>query len=171
MRAGWRRHIGVAAAAFVLGGCASAGPRIENGVFRAPAMFRVTVPGPEWNVATASRAELELRHRGTRAGILANVECGDEPARRDLAVLARRLFVGLRARDTLENGLARVGGLLAAHTVLEVQVTGEDERVRVEAYVLKDDRCVYDLVYAAPTSVFAERRPDFQRFVESFVRE
>ena len=83
----------------------------------------------------------------------------------------KRQVVGLRARDTLENGLARVGGLLAAHAVLEAQVTGEDERVRVEAYVLKDDRCVYDLVYVAPTSVFAERRPDFQRFVESFVRE
>ena len=171
MRAGWRRRIGVAATAFALGGCAGAAPRIENGVFRAPAMFRVTVPGGEWEVATASRAALELRHRGTHAGILANGECGDEPARRDLAVLARRLFVGLRARDTLENGVAQVGGVPAAHAVLEAQVTGHDDRMRVEAYVLKDDRCVYDLVYVAPAAAFAERRPDFQRFVESFVRE
>jgi hypothetical protein len=160
----------VAATVLVLSGCASAGPRVENGVFRAPE-FRVTVPGPEWDVATASRAELELRHRGTRAGILANVECGDEPARRDLAVLARRLFVGLRGREVLENGTATVGGVPAARVVMDAQVAGEDERMRVEAYVVKDGRCVYDLVYVAPAAAFAERRPDFQRFVESFVRE
>jgi hypothetical protein len=160
----------VAATALVLSGCASVGPRVENGVFRAPE-FRVTVPGPEWDVATASRAELELHYRGTRAGILVNVECGDEPARRDLAVLTRRLFVGLRGREVLENGTATVGGVPAARTVMDAQVAGEDERMRVEAYVVKDGRCVYDLVYVAPVTAFAERRPDFHRFVESFVRE
>src|SRR5687767_11305643 len=98
----WRRRIGAAATALVLGGCASAGPRVENGVFRAPERFRVTVPGPEWEVATASRAELELRHRAAGAGIFANVECGEGAARPDVTVLARRLFIGLRGREVLE---------------------------------------------------------------------
>ena len=167
----WRRRIGVVATALALGGCASAGPRVENGVFRVPALFRVTVPGPDWDVATASRAELELRHRGTRAGILANVECGEELARRDLDVLARRLFVGLRGREVLENGATTLGGVPALRAVMEAHVTGAVDRVRMEAYVAKDGRCVYDLVYVAPAARFAERRGDFQRFVESFVRE
>jgi hypothetical protein len=167
----WRRRVGVAATALVLSGCASTGVRVENGVFRAPTLFRVTVPGPEWDVATASRAELELRHRGTRAGILANAECGEELAGRDLAVLARRLFVGLRGREVLENGAATVGGVPAVRAVMDAQVTGEEERMRVEAYVVKDGRCVYDLVYVAPGATFEAQRPDFRRFVESFVRE
>jgi hypothetical protein len=169
--AAWQWRIGVAATVLALSGCATAGPRVENGVFRVPTLFRVTVPGPDWDVVTASRAELELRHRGTRAGMLANVECGEEPARREVTVLARRLFLGLREREVLENGTATVGGLSAVRAVMDAQVAGQDDRVRLEAYVAKDGRCVYDLVYVAPASTFAERRPDFQRFVDSFVRE
>ena len=171
MRARWRRRFSVAAAALALVGCA--GPRgvLEDGVFRAPKLFRVTVPGAEWTVARANESKLELRHPATRAGILANAECGVEPARQELAVLVRRLFVGLRARDTLDNGVATLGGSPAVHAVMEAEVTGEAERMRVEAYVTKDERCVYDLVYVAPAAAFAERHGDFQRFVESFVRE
>jgi hypothetical protein len=171
LRVVWRRRIGVAVATLALGGCASAGPRVENGVFRAPALFRVAVPGAAWEVAAASRAELELRHRGGDAGIFVNAECGDEPARRDVSVLARRLFLGLQAREVLENGAATVDGVPALRSVMEARVSGRDDRVRLEAYVVKDARCVYDLVYVAPAEGFAEGRADFQRFVESFVRE
>ena len=167
----WRRHFGAVVTVLVLSGCASAGPRVENGVFRAPERFRVTVPDAGWDVAAASRAELELRHRAARAGIYANVECGEEAARRDVSVLARRLFVGLREREVVENGAATLGGAPAVRAVMEAQVSGSDERMRLEAYVMKAGSCVYDLVYAAPAATFAERRPDFQRFVESFVKE
>ena len=171
MRARWRRRIALAATALAAGGCA--GPRVElaHGTFRAPQLFRVTVPGGEWTVARASESELELRHGATRAGILANADCGSALAGQDLAMLARRLFVGLQARDTLSNGAATVAGLPAIHATLQARVMGEDERMRVEAYVMKDDRCVYDLVYVAPAGAFAARRDDFQRFVESFVTE
>ena len=162
---------GAATAALALAACAGPAARIEHGVFRVPEKFRVTVPGPGWDVTEASRADLELRHPATRAGILANAECGPGRTQSDLAALTRRLFVGLRSREVLENGVTAVGGVPAAHAMMEVQVAGEDERMRVEAYVLKDGGCVYDLVYVAPVSVFAERRPDFQRFLESFAKE
>jgi len=71
----------------------------------------------------------------------------------------------------LENGAATVGGVPAVRAVMEAQVAGADERMRMEAYVAKDGRCVYDLVYVAPAATFAERRPDFRRFIDSFVRE
>ena len=165
------RWLGVAVTALALGGCATAGPRVENGVFRAPSLFRVAVPGADWDVVAASGAELELRHRASTAGIFANAECGEEPARRDVTVLARRLFLGLRERAVLENGAATVGDMPAVRAVMDARVGGRDERVRLEAYVVKDARCVYDLVYVAPADGFAEGRPAFQRFVESFVRE
>jgi hypothetical protein len=40
--------------------------------------------------------------------------------------------------------------------------------VRVESYVVKDDRCVYDLLFVAVPDVFEARRPAFQAFVDSF---
>ena len=165
-----RRTGAAVATALVLGACATAGPRVENGIFRAPGLFRAAMPGPEWTVTT-SKAELELRYRGSRAGILANAECGEDIARRDLPALARRLFVGLRGRQVLQNGTVTVAGAPALHAVVEAGVSGDDERMRMEAYVVKDARCVFDLVYVAPADDFAARRADFQRFVDSFVRE
>ena len=171
MRARWRRRLGVTAAtALTLVACAGPHAALRDGVFRAPHRFRVTVPGGSWTVTRASVAELELRHPSARAGILANAECGEQPAGQELPVLARRLFVGLRARDTLQNGASTLGGLPAVHAVLETQVP-DGERMRLEAYVTKDERCVYDLVYVAPAQTFEEQHGAFQRVVESFVRE
>ena len=79
MRIRWRRRFNVAATALVVVGCAGPRADLQHGVFRAQNLFRVTVPGAEWTVARATASELELRHPATRAGILANVECGAEP--------------------------------------------------------------------------------------------
>ena len=157
--------------ALVVGGCAGPHVTLDHGVFRAPKLFRVTVPAAPWAVARATESEIEVRHPQTRAGILVNAECGAEPIRRELPVLARRLFVGLRARDMLANGAVTLGGLPAVHAVMEAQVAGESERMRVEAYVTKDERCVYDLLYVAPTAAFTEGQADFQRVVDSFAKE
>ena len=172
MRARWGRRFGVAAATLVLAsGCANATRgHLERGVFQAAEGFRVTVPGPQWEVAANGKAELELRHRVTAAGILANAECDAGITTRDLDVLTRRLFVGMRARRTIENGAATVAGVPAAHAVMETQAGPEADRLRVEAYVMKDERCVYDLVYVAPREAFDASRGDFQRFVDSFAR-
>jgi hypothetical protein len=43
--------------------------------------------------------------------------------------------------------------------------------VRVETYVLKDARCVYDFAYVAPPASFEAWRAEFRRLVESFVTE
>ena len=171
MRAPWRRRLSAAAAALALSGCAAPRAYLSDGVFRAPAMFRIAVPAAPWTVVHATESRLELQHPATRAGILAHAECGDRIGRQDLPVLARRLFVGLAGREVIENGAVTLGGLPAVHAVLETRGTGGDDRMRVEAYVTKSERCVYDLVYVAPPESFAERRDDFRRVVESFARE
>ena len=51
------------------------------------------------------------------------------------------------------------------------QLGARDAPVRVEAYVLKDTRCVYDFAYAASPATFETWRADFQRLVESFATE
>jgi hypothetical protein len=159
----------VAAVALTLAGCATA--RVQQGVFRAPALYRVTLPGPAWEVASADDTRIALHHRESQAGILASAECGEPSARRDLPLLARQIFIGLRERETLENGLATVGGVEAAHAIVEAGVNARGERMRMEAYVLKDERCVYDLVYVATPETFEAQRPDFKRFVDSFAKE
>lgn len=152
-----------------LTGCA--GKRIEEGVFHSPKGYRVALPGPAWAVVEDDRADLELRHRARPAGMLANATCGTAAIRRSLAVLARYPLFGLREREMVEEGNATLGGRPAAHLVLEGRMGGATERVRVELYVVKDDRCVYDFLYAAEPAVFAEGRADFRRFLDTFRSE
>ena len=139
-----RAALAAVAAMLVAAGCA--GKRIENGVFHARSGYRVGLPGAAWTVVDGGRADLQLRHRGVAAGMLVNATCDDGVARRRLDVLARQLLIGLRERQVLASE-------------------------PVEAYVLKDERCVYDLLYVAPTGAFDTLRADFEGVVQSFTTE
>jgi hypothetical protein len=159
----------VVAVALALGACA--GRRIVDGVYHAPAGYRVRLPGPAWTVAGESRADLELRHRTAAAGMLVNASCDPAVARRDAGVLARHLLLGLRDRAMVEVDELPVNGRMASHRLLEGRMRQSDERVRIESYTLKGERCVYDLLYVAAPEAFDAWRGDFRRFVESFTGE
>lgn len=169
MNAGARRVAALAALTLALGACA--GRRLVDGVYRAPSGYQVTVPGVAWEVAAESRADLELRHRSAPAGMLANAVCDPAVARRGWDVLTRHLLIGVRDREVVEAGEAPVNGRVASHRVLEGRMRQTDDRVRIESFTLKGERCVYDLLYVAPPAAFEAWRGDFRRFVESFVGE
>jgi hypothetical protein len=159
----------VAGVALALGACA--GHRFVDGVFRAPAGYRVAVPGPAWIVSEESRADLELRHRTAPAGMLAHAVCDPAVVRRSDDVLARHLLLGVRERQVLEADEAPVNGRVASHRLLEGRMRQSDQRVRIESYTLKGDRCVYDLLYVAEPGAFEAWRGEFRRFVDSFAAE
>ncbi|HET7342794.1 MAG TPA: hypothetical protein VFL90_15125 [Methylomirabilota bacterium] len=166
MGAAARRATALAVAALALGACA--GRRIEHGVYHAPSGYRVAVPGEGWDVVDDARADLELRRRAAPAGMLVNGLCDARTARHDWPTLSRQLLLGLRDRVTLASDDVPVNGHLASHRLLEGRMRDSDERVRIEAYTLKEGRCVYDLLYVAPPADFDAGRSDFTRFVESF---
>jgi hypothetical protein len=157
-------------AVIVLAGCAT-GRRIENGVYHSAKGYRLTMPGADWSVAGESKADLQLRHQDGMAAMLANADC-DEPARsRSAGLLLGHLLIGIRDRATIEQNEVSVNGLAAVHRVLDGRVAPDGAPTRIEAYVLTDDRCVYDFAYAAPPAAFEAWRGDFRRFVESFAKE
>jgi hypothetical protein len=152
-----------------VGGCA--GRRLQDGIYRSEHGYRVTVPGPGWVVVDDTVADLELRRADGQAGMLAAATCQRPAARLRYAELGRHLLLGLRDRETLEDGDASLAGHSGAHMVVEGRMRNSSERVRIESYTLKDDRCVYDLLYVAPPAVFESSRADFARFVGSFTVE
>ncbi|MGH7276784.1 MAG: hypothetical protein ACREIY_07105 [Candidatus Rokuibacteriota bacterium] len=156
-------------AAGALAGCA--GGRIEGGMYHSPKGYRVALPGAPWTVAEDSRADLELRLRAAPAAMLVNASCDGPAAAPGLDALARHLLMGFQRRTTVERGEVAVNGRRAAHTVLEGRLAAGDAPVRVETYVMKDARCVYDFAYAAPPAAFETGRAAFRRLVESFATE
>jgi hypothetical protein len=165
-----RRTVALAAATLALGACA--GKRIEHGIFHAPTGYRVTLP-PDggWRIVDESRADLELRHRTESAGMLVNGACDPALARRTPEVLDLHLLMGLRDRVEIERGEVPVDGRVAAHRLLEGRMRQSEERVRVETYTLRSERCVWDLILVAAPEAFDDARGDFQRFVASFAGE
>ena len=165
-----RRAVALTAATLALGACA--GKRIEGGVFHAPSGYRVTLPADgDWRIVDDSRADLELRHRTGDAGMLVNGACDPALARRKPDVLDRHLLMGLRDRVELEHGDVPVDGRVASHRLLEGRMRQSEERVRVETYTLRSERCVWDLMLVAAPEAFDTARGDFHRFVQSFAGE
>ncbi len=150
-------------------GCA--GRRIENGVYHSDKGYRLTLPGSDWSVAADSKADLELRHQDGLAAMLANAECDDRARSRSADLLLVQLLIGLQDRATIEQNEVSVNGHQALHRVLDGRVAADGAPTRIEAYVLKDQSCVYDFAYAAPPASFEAWRADFRRFVESFAKE
>jgi hypothetical protein len=165
-----RRAVVVAAvASLALGACA--GRRLVDGVYHAPGGYRIAVPGSAWTVVDDSRADLELRHREAPAGMLVNASCDPAVTGRGWDVLSRHLFLGLRDRVVVAADEMPVNGRIASHRLVEGRMRQSEQRTRIEAFTLKTDRCVYDLLYVAAPEAFDAWRPDFQRFVESFAGE
>ena len=150
---------------------ACAGRRIENGVYHSDKGYRLTLPGSEWSVAADSKADIELRHQDGLAAMLANAECDDRAKSRSAGLLLGQLLIGLRDRATIEENEVSLDGRQALHRVLDGRVAADGAPTRIEAYVLKEQGCVYDFAYAAPPASFEAWRADFRRFVESFAKE
>jgi hypothetical protein len=113
----------------------------------------------------------DARGEDVLAGLKAAKLLDNSPLHLDILKLPHHGSDRNVATEVLERGTAQVAGLPAAHAVIEGAVAGEARRVRVEAFIIKTGECVYDLVYVAPADAYAERRPDFERFVASFVKE
>ena len=103
--------------------------------------------------------------------MLVNGLCDVPAVERRPDVLVRQLVLGLRDRVVVESGEVPVNGRVATHTVMEGRMQKSDDRMRIESYVVKGDRCVWDLIYAAEPGAFDATRGDFQRLVDSFVTD
>jgi hypothetical protein len=160
----------VLGAVVALAGC-GAGRRIDDGVFHSEKGYRVSVPGAGWLVAEKSRADLELRRDDGAAAMLANAQCDERAPTRSAELLLGQLLIGIRDRVTIEQEEVSVNGQRAVRRVLDGRLDGAAGPTRIEAYVMKDARCVYDFVYAAEPASFDAWRDAFRRFVESFAME
>lgn len=151
----------------LVGGSGCAGGRIDGGVFYSDKGYRVNLPAAGWEVVTAGPADLVLRQPEWGAGMFLHATCEGAAPRRSLPVLARHLTFGLKDKEVLEQSEVTVTGRPALRSLLQGRLDGTP--VRMEAYVLKDDACVYDLVYVAPPAEFSRGTSDFRNVLSSFV--
>jgi hypothetical protein len=153
----------------VLAGAACTADRIERGVFHSSKGYAVSLPGGEWQVASGTEADLELRRAAPPAGMLADATCGGRVAERPAPLLVRYLTFGLKDRRDVRADEVVVKGRRGARTTLRGTLDGKE--VAVDAVSLKEDGCVYDFLYVALVDDFDAGRLAFQVFLESLTTD
>jgi hypothetical protein len=103
--------------------------------------------------------------------MLVNASCQARSPRSTPGVLARHLLSDLRDRSVVSREDVAVDGKVGRHAIVEGRAGAEGERVKLEVYVMRDARCVYDFLYVAPPASFERWESDFQRFVATFASE
>src|SRR3989442_12884571 len=95
--------------------------------------------------------------------MLAHATCGGRAPAPRLEALSRHLLMGFQSRAIVEWGDLSVNGRRAAHAVLDGRLAPGGALTRVETYVLKDGRCVYDFALVAPPGSFETWRGALRR--------
>ncbi len=149
--------------ALMLAGCGHEG-ELRGWVWRGErASFRMGPLPPSWERVDGDGVQFQERALG--AVILAHVDCR-ESSDAPLNVLRNTLLIGFTDRRIVEEQPVTLAGRAALRSRVDARLDGVP--VEIDAYVLKKDACVYDLVYAAPPERAAAGRPAFQAFVAGF---
>jgi hypothetical protein len=127
--------------------------------------FEVPLPGDEWQPVPDEPSVLTLVHIQLAAGITISVTCQQE---RDvpLDILARHLFFGFKNIEILQQAPQALNGVPALKTVARARLDGRE--VQLHSYVVRRDRCIYDMVYFASPQDYSPGEPSFERMMAGF---
>jgi hypothetical protein len=152
-------------AAALLGGCGGQKAVLRGDVVRdEQTAFRIGALPPGWT-RVDSDGDLALRNGRTGAILLADARCG-EKTDAPLGVHANTLLIGFTDRRVVEEGPVAISGREGHGQIVDAKLDGVP--VRIESIVVLKERCLYDLVYAAPPARFEEGRDAFRRLVDGF---
>ncbi len=170
----WRNFGLVAAFLLFLGGCIGFSIDRSGGIVRykdgeaytAFGRFHLGHLPSSWGPATIRLKQLVFENDSLGATILADALCGPKFVDSPLPRLAHDLFDRMENRKFQDERVTTLDGRSAHYLIGTGKVDGVD--LRMEAYVMKKDFCLYDLVYFAPPDRFARGQKDFQGVVHGF---
>jgi hypothetical protein len=121
--------------------------------------------------ATWERMELDgamLAYRDTASGgsIAVHAQCGRDADDVPLVALTNHLLIGFTERDVKHEETLPFDGREARHTVLHAKLDGVP--VTLDAWVLKKDGCVYDVVYVVSPAHYDAGADAFSAFARGF---
>lgn len=152
------------AACGILSGCAAAfDGRTYHGDGYA---FQVAPTPPSWEALEATGAALTYRDRDSGAQILVNARCDRDGEDVPLRSLTQHLFIRFTARDIHSEEVLPFDGREALRTDITAKLDGVEQRFLV--WVLKKDKCVYDLLYFARPDRFEPGAEQFDRWTRQF---
>ena len=128
--------------------------------------FRVPQVPEGWERIEVTAANLAFRDDARGASILVDGRCNERDGDAPLRALTAHLIMGTTDRELVSEKTVAFDGREAEHSVLRAKQDGVV--MQYDIFVLLKDGCVYDLVYVAPPSRFAEGAPGFEQFAGGF---
>lgn len=145
-------------------GCAST---FDGNVYRGEGFaFRVTPAPPAWRPMKATGAALAFEEPTTGGQVLVNARCDHDGEDVPLKSLTQHLFIRFTDRVTHSEDVVPFDGREALRTDISAKLDGVNRRFVV--WVMKKDRCVYDLLYFAPPEKFEKGAHEFESWAKSF---
>ena len=146
---------------------ACGGSSLKGSVYRGDGLaFRLGETPPTWTRIKVTNARLAFRDEQAESTVLVNGRCGRDGDDVPLLALTKHLFMSFTERETLEQQVIPMDGREAMHTVMRAKLDGVPKMF--DAYVLKKDGCVYDLVGIWPLEKFEGQRAAFENFASGF---
>lgn len=131
--------------------------------------FHLAKPGEGWKRVRPGGADKAWYNAALSATIYADSNCGVRFEDGELSELATHLTFGIARGEPLEERGLVVDGREGLLRIVRGSLDGV--AVQIAALVLKKDRCVYDMVYVAPPSVFDQGMPTFEAMVRGFTTQ
>jgi hypothetical protein len=147
-------------------GAGCAGGRLVEGIYRDSAhRYQIRIPTAPWQAASLDGATMAFRAADLQAAMAFSMDCKDaEPG--GIPWVARHLFFGLEAKRIQHREAIRLHDTEGVRTRLVARL--DDVPVEVEGVTVRRGDCLYDFMYVAPPTTFAQGQADFQAFVESW---
>lgn len=146
---------------------ACGGASLKGSVYRGDGLaFRLGEAPPTWTRIKGYNARVAFRDEEADLTVLVNGRCGRDGDDVPLLALTQHLFMNFTEREMLEQKVVPMDGREAMHTVMRAKLDGVPKMF--DAYVLKKDGCVYDLVGIWAVDKFEPHRAAFETFASGF---
>jgi len=128
--------------------------------------FRVPPAPNEWRPIDVSHASVAYRDPGSDGIVMVNGRCDRDGEDVPLSALTAHLFMRFSDRETQKEEVIPFDGREAMRTEAFAKLDGVPRRFLV--WVMKKDRCVYDLIYFAAPEHFDQGSERFDTWARGF---
>ena len=128
--------------------------------------FSVAQTPAEWQPISVTSAALAYEERDFGGQVLVNARCDRDGDDASLRSLTQHLFLRFTQREAISEQVVPFDGREALRTEVTAKLDGVSRSFLV--WVLKKDRCVYDLLYVAPPDQYAVGAQRFDAWARQF---
>ncbi len=154
----------LALACGLLPGCGAPSPTFESGVYRGNGVsFGVGDVPQAWHRVDVEDAALAFRN-DHGSSVLVNARCNIRADDIPLVALTNQLVMGTTDRQYVKEETISLDRRDALHSVMRAKLDGVE--LVWDAYVMKKDGCVYDMVLVTPPERFEQESAPFDQFAK-----